>query len=898
MTAPAPSDCAWLRTNPASIPHGTPSSFAKLLSADDVWKQLYQEWLVGTTNGAPNAARVDTAKIGVDELVRWFAQLVAAGSHAQSDAVPAVELSKLTRGEQAFAKFTKQAPSNKDKFDCFQRGYADSFLADIESVRAALKARTEQLRATKNAEGKTLSAKEAKALAGKETQRLTMVNAARTQVEGKEAGLDVNVGLLVQVQIEKYQAGTLMLVDKALKELEETQWDDEDGKYKNKAIKDLSGATTIVFTASAALKVFSRDVVGMSPEERAAPKTETRLFDLMIAFAEAVGVQGRAMTSAGEQVGAWARRATANLLKENFNTVYPKLGGALLLLRTGVSIAQVTLDFFPPFNAIGTALGVADQALEFGLTELVVWRDKQNLAIQQQYAGQEFVTPWEELGTAAKAASGFSEGKKLLWDNLKKYTEDLPAEAVKKAASMTVDGLAKVAEISPERQNQLKDGAEGVINTLNSTKETILKLGGVEATLTVTGAIAKAAGQAGGPIGAVLALAETGMDIVDFLADQNKVARNKAGFSDEDVAAIRRLMADREHNPYHTAFDSGELQLDPKTPGADFVMGTVAGTRIKIRLGANPGVVNADPALLLARIRQFVRDEAGAELIHEGRVFVPDWSTLDIAANAHPRYDLTVSVQFTMGRIAHPGVARLTYDMQRTLSTVTAVTGNFPADPIQAKLANAQNALADGTAADVMAVITDDDLAAKFTAGTPVTADGEVFTLSGGITGTERDTAAGVIRFRIAGRSADRRPHRLVLQFRVGGELTVLEATPEADPLETLAADPTKTLSTDSLENRLSGLTLAFSSGGATGQYTLDAVKSAVRKGGGIELVMTAIAGSAAKGTVTVCCLPGDPPVLTAAEPSPADERKAANGARLAAMGKRQVFDLKVLQTK
>ncbi len=897
MTAPAPSDCAWLRSNPATIPHSTPSSFAKLLGADDVWRQLYQEWLVGTTNGAANAARVDSAQIGVDELVRWFAQLVAAGSTAQSDAVPAVELSKLSRGEQALAKVNKGAPSNKDKFECFQRGYADSFLADIESVRAVLKARTEQLRATKGADGKSLSAKEAKALAGKEAQRLTLANAARAQVEGKEAGLDVNVGLLVQVQIEKYQAGTLMLVDKALQELEETKWDDEDGKFKNKAIKDLSAATSAVFTASAALKVFSREVVAMTPEKRAEPATEARLFDLMIGFTEAVGVQGRAMTSAGEQVAAWAKWATKNLLKENFNTIYPKLGGALLVLRTGISIAQVTLDFFPPFNAIGTALGVADQALEFGLTELVVWRDKQDPEIQKKYAGQEFVTPWEELSTAAKAVSGFSEGKKLLWDNLKDYTEGLPAKAVKKVATMTVDAVATVTDMSPERQYQLQAGTEGVIDFLDSSKETILSLGGVEATLSVTGAIAKAAGDSS-PVGTILALAETGLDIIDFLADQNKVARTKKGFTDEDVAAIRQLIDDKEHNPYHSAFTSGELQLDPKAPGADFVMGTVAGTRIKIVLGANPGVVNADPAVLLQRIRQFVRDESGGELVHDGRAFVPDWATLDITANAHPRYELTVSVRFMMGRIAHPGVARLTYDMVRTLTTITAVTGNFPDDPIQAKLANAKDALAGGTAADVMAVITDDDLAAKFTAGTPVAGDGENFTLSGGITGTERDTAAGVIRFRIAGRAADRRPYQLVLQFQIGGRLTVLEATPEADPLDTLAADGNQALSTDSLENRLSGLTLPFTAGGATARYTLDAVKKAVRKDGGIELDMTAVAGSSAKGTVTLFCLPGDAPVITAATPDPAEERRAAQRARLAAGGARQVFDLRTLQTK
>ncbi|MEA5365222.1 hypothetical protein VA596_37220 [Amycolatopsis sp., V23-08] len=888
MTAPAPSDCAWLRSNPASIPAGTPSSFAKLLAAGDGWHQLYQEWLVGTTNGAPNAARVDTAQIGVDELVRWFAQLVAAGDGAQSDAVPAVELSKLSRGEQAIAKVLKQAPSNKDKFECFQRGYSDGFVADITAVRAALKARVEQLRATKDANGHALSAKEAKALAGKETQRLTLANAARTQVDGKEAGLDVNVGLLVQVQIEKYQSGTLLLVDKALQELQETKWDDEEGKFKDKAIKDLGAATTVVLTASAALKVFSRDVVKMSPEDRAKPETEAALFDLMIAFTEAVGKQGRAMTSAGEQVAAWARWATKTLLKENFNTIYPKLGGALLLLRTGVSVAQVTLDFFPPFNAIGTALGVADQALEFGLTELVVWRDKQSLGIQQQYAGQEFVTPWEELSVAAKAVSGFSEGKQLLWDNLKKYTEDLPAEAVKKVASMSVDGLAKVTDISPERQYQLKAGADGVIGALNSNKEKILSLGGVEATLTVTGVIAKAAGDAAGPLGAVLALAETGMDVIDFLADQNKVARNKAGFTDEDVAAIRRLMADKEHNPYHTAFTSGELQLDPKTdPG--FITGTVAGTRIKITLGANPGVVNADPAMLLGRLRGFTVDSVGEELVHDGRVFLPDWSRLQLTADQHPKYHLSVPVRFMMGRIAHPGTAELTYDMQGMFSTVTKVTGEFPADPIQAKLANAQDALANGTAADVMAVITDDDLAAKFTAGTPVTADGEKYTISGGITGTERDTAAGLIRFRVAGRSADRRPHELTLQFRVDGRLEVLEAVPEPDPLETLAADAGAVLSTDSLENRLSGLTLGFTAGGATGQYTLDAVKGAVRKNGGIELVMTAIAGSSAKATVTVFCLPGDAPEVTAADPSPAEERKAANRARFVAGSARKV---------
>jgi hypothetical protein len=55
MTAPeaVPSDCAWLRTNPTTLPSSTPKTFKALIAGGDaVWLQVYKDWLVGTTNGA------------------------------------------------------------------------------------------------------------------------------------------------------------------------------------------------------------------------------------------------------------------------------------------------------------------------------------------------------------------------------------------------------------------------------------------------------------------------------------------------------------------------------------------------------------------------------------------------------------------------------------------------------------------------------------------------------------------------------------------------------------------------------------------------------------------------------------------------------------------------------
>jgi hypothetical protein len=868
MTAPeaVPSDCAWLRTNPTTLPSSTPKTFKALITGGDaVWLQVYKDWLVGTTNGAPNAPKVE-AGISADELVRWFGELARDPGKASSEKPGAGALSDV---EKAMAKALGRAPAPADKVRTFERVYAAAFVPDVDTVRTMVEARVKQLRDEAKAAGKSLSAKEAGAQAGKEAQRLTLANAAAS--EGKV--LDVNVAMAVQVQVEKYKATSLQLFNTSLNQISDVQWDTEEdgGGDKATAVRVMGAAGTAVLTAAAHLKDVSdrlkkpRQTEALSPAE-----LESALFDALIEFSEAIAKQGEAMTKTGQLIAKWAKRSTANKIRKDFDTIYPELGAALLGLRTAVSLSQALLDFFPPFNSIGTALSLSDQALEFAIKELIVWKTKQDEEVQQKYAGKEFAVDRAQLNIATRTAVGLTEFKEKLDD----YTSGLPVRAVKAVVVPSGKALAGLVGADKSTQGSVGRGLTKVIDWADTNKEHL----GVTAPLSISAVISTLGASVPG-MGIVMTAKTVMFDIAAYTTAQVKVLQNETGLSDQDVEDIKALMRDKSANPFHTAFASGEIQVEPKQPGAPVTYARVGGIRLRITHGPDARVDNADDATVDKNIRHLTMNALKDKIAHDGRYFVPDWSGVVPlrAEHKHPLYSLTVPATVAIGGTSLDVVLKLSYDMEADDARVVAVDGDLPVDAISQKLGVHKKPmgfeqLAPERANEITVTLNDIELTFP---GRVVTHNGETYTLTKDPTGGHTDTNAGVVEFSMDAKGSDNAAYRLDLLYRLGGGLEVEAAEAKPD-LFAKKVSGEVLLVADDIVNRFQGAKIAFAEGMSATEYVLGALKAGPfgGKGAPVTFQMTATSAGGTAISVDLSYTAATGLEVVGADPSPAQEER------------------------
>jgi hypothetical protein len=759
MSSPAnDSDFAWLRTSPAAISGHPPRNYVDLLRSDDSWRQLYKEWLVGSSSGTNNISRVDGP---ADDVMHWFASSVADPDRTtgmdERDVAPAVKNPK------------------------FEVSYG-VFVAEVEAIRQAAEQRAKLIRkAAKDRGDKVPSTKEAMAQAGKETQRVTLANAAAAQ--GKI--IDVNVGLIVQVQIEKFKATTMETFNASLIQISDTPWDEEEGGGGDKAeaVALLSAAGSAVIVASGNLKL-AADLIKKTPaDQNVDPELSAQLFDRMIEFSDAIAKLGQAMTRAGHFVAKWAQRATKNMVKENFQTIYPGLAGAMLGLRVAVSISQAALDFFPPFNTIGTALGLADAALELAVRELVAWHASQDKETQVKFAGKEFVLDRENLSRAATVAVGIKEFNDATFGKLEEYTVGLAATGVKAVAVPVAKAVAGGAGAGQSAQASAGRLAGGVVDFATNQRENIATVatGGagvampLSADSLLTTVIKQTAGNVPG-LGVAMAVKTTVVDISGFVADQNKVMQTRAGLTDEDVAALQTLIKDGAQNPYASAFASGELVLEERQVGPDgpYVYARVEGIRVRVVLGPNPRVDNADEATIFRNVKGLAMQQAKETIQHAGHYFHLDWASAVLAVQAHPTYTLKANAVAGVGGRDYPVALDLAYDMQAQLLTVVTVDPELPKDALAAKLERTQGPQGFERYSDEHQgeyIITVEDLMGF--AERQVEFGGIVHTLTGNPTGGAMDEKSGVATFTMDATRPDGSVHRLSLSYHLNGGLEV-----------------------------------------------------------------------------------------------------------------------------
>jgi hypothetical protein len=886
MTAPeteaAPSDCAWLRTNPAALPKSTPKTFKALITGgNDVWLQVYKDWLVGTTNGTPNAPRV-VPGISGDELVRWFGQLAAAPGKADSDKPDGSPLSDI---EKTMVKALGHAPAPVDKVRSFELVYGSTFVTDVDTVRTMVDARVKQLRDEAKAAGKPMSGSDALKQAGKEAQRLTLANAAAS--EGKV--LDVGVALVIQVQLEKYKATSLQLFNTSLNQIADTQWDTEEGGGGDKAEAErvMGASGTAVLTAAARLKDVSdrlkkpRDIEALTPAE-----LETALFDAMIEFTEAIAKQGDAMTRTGRLIAKWAQRATKMLLKENFDTVYPALGGALLGLRIAVSVSQAVLDFFPPFNTIGTVLNLSDQALEFGIKELMVWRDSQKEELQQKYAGKTFVIDRAKLNVATRAAVGITEFKENFEDKIDEYTFGLPAKGVKAVVVPTAKALAAVAGAGESAQATVGRNLNSMVNFADEHKEAFVeRVSGVAVPLSLDSVISTL-GSAVPGMGIAMTVKTVVFDIASFTTAQVKELQNQTGLSDQDVEDIKALMKDKSANPFHSAFAAGELQLEPKEPGAAVTYARVSGIRLRITHGPDARVDNADPGTVDKNIKHLAMKSLNDKVVHEGRHFVLDWTGFVAltAEHQHPSYFMTVPATVAIGGTTFDVTVKLAYDMELDDARALSVDGDLPVDAVAQKMAaRKQSAVFEpspGRAAET--TVTIDDIEGAFT-GRVVEFNGETYTLTGKATGGLADSKTGTVDFSMNARAGDNSAYRIDLRYHAGAGLEVdaVEALPDFFEERLTGGE---LIRGDDIQNRFQGAKIGFTHGDLSVVYVLDSLTFGPSGGKGAPLAFHMSATSDSGGAVVVeLSYTAEAGLeVTKAKPSPVMERvrRAMDGQR------------------
>lgn len=765
MSSPATdSDFAWLRTSPAAIPGHPPKAYVDMLKSDDTWRQLYKEWLVGSSNGTTNLTRVQGE---ADDVMHWFASSVA-----DPDRTTGIDERDV-------------APDVKDPK--FQTSYP-VFTAEIEALRRITEDRVKLIRkAAKDAGTKVPTNKEAMAQAGKETQRVTLANAAAAQ--GKI--IDVNVGLIVQVQIEKFKATTMETFNSSLVQLSDTPWDEEEGGGGDKAeaVALLTAAGSAVILSAGNLKLAADRIKKTPADQNVDPALSAEMFDRMIEFSDAVAKLGQAMTRAGHFVAKWAQRATRNMVKENFQTIYPGLAGAMLGLRVAVSISQATLDFFPPFNTIGTALGLADAALELAVRELVAWHASQDKATQVKFAGQEFVLDRENLSKAATVAVGIKEFNDATFGKLEEYTVGLAARGVKAVTVPAAKAIASGVGAGQSAQADAGRLAGGMVDFATNQRENIATVatGGagspvpLSADSLLTTVIKQTAGNVPG-LGVAMAVKTTVVDIAGFVADQNKVMQTRAGLTDEDVAALQSLIRDGAQNPYATAFAAGELVLEERQVGPDgpYVYARVEGIRVRVVLGANPRVDNADEATIFRNVRYLAQQEARETIQHGGHHFHLDWASAVLAGQAHPVYTLKAAAVAGVGGRDYTVSLDLAYDMQVQLLTVTKVDPELPRDAVFAKLERTKGPQGFERYSDEHQgeyIVTTEDLLGF--AGRQVDLAGVLYTLTGNPTGGAMDEKSGIATFTMEATQADGSTHRLSMSYSLDGGL-------EADSAELL----------------------------------------------------------------------------------------------------------------
>jgi hypothetical protein len=847
------SDYAWLRTSPNDLPSETPSSFTSMVKKRDVrWNQVYMEWLTGATNGAKNSDRVVGAFAGTaneDMVVRWFQSLAADPDKKRGfdtwDIAP----------DAKYAKYEASYPA---------------FAAEITTIRKAIDFRAKLITHNQKLDGVAKPDKKAALKqAGKAVQRMAWSNAVESQ--GGELG--VSVGLAVQMQIEQYKVSGLQMYLDALAQLEDTPWDTPEtsgiihaqdpntGRYRAEALAVLRGAGADVIASAGRLKDATMRLLDTEPGVGSTAQTGAAgddMFDALLDFQAALGQQGQALARAGTLVGTWAERATKNMLEENFNTVFPKLGFVMLGFRTAIAVTNVVFEAVPPpYNLIGKVT-LAYAPLEWAAKKLAVSYTGKSQEVQLEHVGQEYVVPSiDELNlagkafvvanlpasgvhavfehTVGKAGAGIQYGGKKIAQLLQDETVDVQASIAKE----TQGALANAKDL-------LFDRRDGLLGPLTDAPN--LAAYGRSALEAAVPSLAKAALKAVPYAGTAFTVGIVAMEWTQYGEDQQKVLRNRAGLTDEDIRQLQELIVDKGGgNPLFSLLQAGQTLVEPKEEGADHFYVQASGCRMRIVLYPAPRIDNVDEAVIFRAVKPEARMLAPERIDHQGHVFALDWDTARLLGFEGPMFTIRVGAAAHLGGQPHPVELDLLYDNLHQDLRVGAVHGDVPADGVLVKLQRFDAGQAQAGAAQPQNLVTADDVALAVS-GREVIFDGQEYVLSSVSTpqGVVMDPGAGTVTFNhSARRKADNRRCTLYLVYGAADGLGAYDVDVTEDQLAAKLASG-RPLTSDDVVKRFAGVPVGYTPRGAEQpiEYVLtEQCLTSAAQGGQVRFAMKAAGG-------------------------------------------------------
>ncbi|WP_156756329.1 hypothetical protein [Actinokineospora pegani] len=721
----------WLRSDPGKLT-GTPPG--KITELDTTWSPVYLQWLRGSTEGRTNASLVDD-----DPEADVFAQYNE----------------MLRRDTKEERKAELQAK--------FQAWYG-SFVFDISTIQSIMSARAKQIRDEATAKGeKRPSAGEALRAAGKETAKAVV--AKQVEEQRKSFG-NVNLALIANLQLKQYQVTALQEFNVALNNLGEAKWD---SPQKEMAMEGLGEAATSMFSAYGLVTSAITRITSL-PEGNDVPDALTDgLIEQLMLFGESIAAQSAAIADAGRLFSAWAGKATAQFIRDNFASIYPLAGGAFVALRTICSAGSMVAGAFPGYGWIGTVVSTAQAEVELAVVHLVAWKESADLPTQQKYALQTFELDPEYEGTVLAKINKANEA----YEGLKDKVWEATGGAVGKKLSAGAKGLGNVV-IGRERMENLKDSLKEFGEVAGPILDVAKDAAGVPS-LDFVGIAADATGMS-----SVKAGVEMVTDWAGYYTAIHSRLVDAPGVTEEDKARIKEFMA---APPRNSGFQLFQLRKPAQIMKVDFptVEVKVGDILMSMDLKANSvtiideGMVGKEVLGLAKVYSRRPPNGKDGRLEYLGLSYPPNWGTfkLDLAAGKNTPFHATVGSTYVTAAENREVTLNLVIDLDT--GSVQVVGSSYQPMPtgLDGKLEYNGLPPLDGKTYPIAA----DDLA-RF-GGMVVAWEGVQYTLETSIGEIQPTADWSSVRFRMAAKTAAKEDALVELDYAFLQTAQVISATVE-----------------------------------------------------------------------------------------------------------------------
>ncbi|OLR92404.1 hypothetical protein BJP25_20165 [Actinokineospora bangkokensis] len=403
-------DTSWLRGDPTEgLRPARPRTFKELVTADPLWRRIYQEWL---------AEHYDTVMPGFD--------------HPQVQAL----FDRLT---DTTRQRTPLDDAMQKPFEDAYRRKPDGFYEQFGAIKDMLRARTEAARAA----DRKLSERDALKAVGKQVA-VEAVQAALADAAG-----DAPIALRAWTQVEAFKQEFTTARNKAVQEFAHPAWN-KHSEHWQMAQDLLAERIGAVSSKEGVLRETVQQGQAMLGAGSKPPAVYLdKLTNDLVEWASAINLMAAGFAECANLMSQWAKVNAEKLMKDDFDTFFPITGGVMLAARTAIGVAGVVLGFFPQLAPIAGGLDLADQLVEGGVRRAVVAVASRNGKNKVDLAGVKLELTDEFKNSRAgklymkkEAAKEYAEGKlQQLGDTAAAFSA-----AVAKAAEDYVPGVKAARE--------------------------------------------------------------------------------------------------------------------------------------------------------------------------------------------------------------------------------------------------------------------------------------------------------------------------------------------------------------------------------------------------------------------------------------------------------------------